>query len=278
MVIVRIPTIYGILSVLIQLYMKILLPAALCVLCINCMDNHKPETSPPGNMPSIQTGVFYSEIGAIPSPGGYKRKEVADSSFAGWLRKLPLKKDKTVYLYNGQKKINQLSQYAVLEVSIGTQDLLQCADAVIRLRAEYLYGKKSCKPFSFYDFSGKEYRWKGNQNRQQFDNYLATVFGWCGSASLEKQMKPVPDIWQMQAGDVFVKGGFPGHAVIIVDMAENEKGEKIFMLAQGYMPAQDIHVLINPFDEETGPWYNLSTAEKIYTPEWTFSKEQLKTW
>lgn len=31
---------------------------------------------------------------------------------------------------------------------------------------------------------------------------------------------------KMKIGDVFIKGGSPGHAVIIVDMAENDKGEK----------------------------------------------------
>ncbi|MBK8952609.1 MAG: hypothetical protein IPM85_10315 [Chitinophagaceae bacterium] len=107
---------------------------------------------------------------------------------------------------------------------------------------------------------------------------MANVFGWCGSASLEKQMGKVSSITEMQPGDVFVKGGFPGHAVIVVDMAANEKGQKVFMLAQGYMPAQDIHVLVNPLDAEGDPWYHLTGAEKIYTPEWTFSKEQLRRW
>ena len=40
----------------------------------------------------------------------------------------------------------------------------------------------------------------------------------------------------------------PGHVVLIVDMAENDKGEKIFMLAQSYMPAQQTQILINPSD------------------------------
>ena len=45
----------------------------------------------------------------------------------------------------------------------------------------------------------------------------------------------------MQIGDVLIQGGSPGHAVIVVDMAENPAtGEKLYLLAQSYMPAQDI--------------------------------------
>ena len=42
---------------------------------------------------------------------------------------------------------------------------------------------------SFMDYSGKWYNWLGGANRPWFDNYLQTVFGWCGSASLEKQFE-----------------------------------------------------------------------------------------
>lgn len=34
----------------------------------------------------------------------------------------------------------------------------------------------------------------------------------------------------MKIGDIFIKGGSLGYVVIIVDMVENDKGEKIFML------------------------------------------------
>jgi hypothetical protein len=86
----------------------------------------------------------------------------------------------------------------------------------------------------------------------------------------------VTDINDMQAGDVFVKGGFPGHAMIVVDMAMNEKGEKLFMLVQGYQPAQD--VVINPNNEKISPWYELKDLNDLITPEWHFTKDQLKRW
>lgn len=71
-------------------------------------------------------------------------------------------------------------------------------------------------------------------------------------------------------------GGSPGHAVIIVDMAINDDDEKIFILAQSYMPAQQTQILINPMDENMGVWYSLKEKEKLLTPEWTFELDELK--
>lgn len=49
------------------------------------------------------------------------------------------------------------------------------------------------------------------------------------------------DLKDAAVGDVFLKGGSPGHVVMIVDMCENENGKKAFLLAQGFMPAQEFH-------------------------------------
>jgi hypothetical protein len=65
--------------------------------------------------------------------------------------------------------------------------------------------------------------------------------------------------------------------VIVVDMAENKRtGEKVFLVAQGYMPAQDIHVLKNSNDGGLSPWYPLEFSETLHTPEWDFEKTELK--
>jgi hypothetical protein len=208
-------------------------------------------------------------IESIPTPAGYKR--VTTDAFGNHLRIINLKKDKTVYLYNGEKKINQTAQYAVLDIPVGVQDLQQCADAVMRLRAEYLCKVK--ERIVFYDNNGKGYEWKPpSYDKMYLQKYLEGVYKTCNSASLEKQMKP-KRMMDMKIGDVLIKGGFPGHVVIVVDMAVNDKGEKVYMLAQSYMPAQDIHILKG----EDGPWYHLK-EEIIYTPEYTFYPNQLRSW
>ena len=49
------------------------------------------------------------------------------------------------------------------------------------------------------------------------------------------------------------------------------------MLVQGYQPAQDIHVVVNPMNGELSPWYEIIDGEDIITPEWHFKKNNLKT-
>jgi hypothetical protein len=207
-------------------------------------------------------------IGSIPTPSGYTR--VQTDGFGTYLRKIDLKKDKTVYLYNGQRKANQDAQYAVLDVSVGDQDLQQCADAVMRLRGEYLLsiGKRP----SFRAVSGK-YITYNFPDKYYSTKYFENVFSFCNSYSLEQQMTHTP-IHNIKIGDVLIKGGFPGHVVIVVDMAVNARGEKVMMLAQSYMPAQDIHVLKGPID---GVWYPVRDGV-IDTPEWTFQSNQARTW
>ena len=98
---------------------------------------------------------------------------------------------------------------------------------------------------------------------------------YASTISLEKELKSV-NIEDISIGDVFIQAGSPGHAIIVVDMAVNEEGEKIFLLAQSYMPAQQTQVLLNPMDKEMGPWYSLKDKEKLITPEWRFELSDLK--
>lgn len=234
----------------------------------------------------------------IKVPEGFERVKVEDDSFAFYLRNLPLKAhDAKVLYYNGSVKNNDIHA-AVIDIDVGSRDLQQCADAVMRLRAEYLYNKGEYDKIHFNFTNGfkadyskwmQGYRIEVSQNKTSwvkktessrdyaaFRKYLDIVFAYAGTLSLSQELEPVP-VKEMKIGDVFIKGGSPGHAVIVVDMAENKEiGEKIFLLAQSYMPAQDIHVLKNMQSEGLSPWYTLNFEDKLLTPEWTFEKESLK--
>lgn len=262
-------------GLLLSVTMKNFLPLVLLFLP-SCQQKNKEFVTSDSILAEPKAAAAYKFIGEIATPVGYARTPATKNSFAEWLRTVPLKKDKRVFLYNGSLKPNQAAQFAVVDIPVGNKDLQQCADAVMRLRAEYLYLNK--KPMAFMDYSGKWYNWNGEGNRNMFDNYLQNVFGWCGSASLDKQLKPVADFSTIKAGDVLVRGGFPGHAITVVDIATNNKGQKVYLLAQGYQPAQDIHVLNNPMDATLSPWYVVGTANLIITPEWRFSKDNLKMW
>jgi hypothetical protein len=236
----------------------------------------------------------------ISPPLGYERSVPPRGSFEEWLRHLPLKPgNPPVYLHDGRPKANQEVHVAVVDIDVGKLDLQQCADAIIRLRAEFLYARQRLDQIHFNFTNGETAffsRWiegyrpsiKGNQvawrktagkdkSHSSLVAYLGTVFSYAGTASLARELQPVSDIHDMRIGDVFIQGGFPGHGVIVVDMAENkESGKKVFALAQSYMPAQDLHILRNPARNPSTPWYDFEFGETLQTPEWTFRKSHLK--
>lgn len=228
--------------------------------------------------PFTERSAVFETINAIPPPLGYERTLPEQGSFGEWLRVIKLKKDNHVYLYNGALKKNQSAHFAVLDIPVGKKDLQQCADAIIRLRAEYLFDKKRYNEISFSDNNNTVYRWEGGSSKTAFTDYLENVFCRCGTASLQKQLKSVADLQQIQPGDIFIKGGFPGHAMIVLDVAINKEGKKMFMLAQSYMPAQDIHIVKNPVNPTISPWYEVPDSNELVTPEWTFYKQSLRTW
>ena len=242
-----------------------------------------------------------SSVGKITLPSNYKRIPAPEKSFGNYLRSFPIADDQIVHLYNGEEKRNQNAQYAVLKIDVGNRDLQQCADAVMRLRAEYLFQNKRYDKIAFNFTSGDEasfsqyakgYRavingnnvsWvkkgKEDYSYKNFRKYMNLVFSYAGTHSLSKELKNIDNLEDINIGDVFIKGGFPGHAVIVMDVAKHKtSGKKIFLLAQSYMPAQDIHILKNPNSTALNPWYSADFKDKLYTPEWTFDKNQLKRW
>ena len=236
---------------------------------------------------------------AIPPPTGFTRVTKAPGSFAAWLAELPMRADGApVLLFNGARKWRQDAHVAVVDIDVGSRDLQQCADAIMRLRAEWQWATRRHREIGFNYTGGGRVSWarwaKGERPSQDgkrwsakgradssyasFRRYMNQIFSFAGTYSLERELKPVV-LEAMQIGDVFIKGGFPGHAVIVADMAENaQTGEKRFLLLQSYMPAQDIHVLKNPADPDGSPWYALNFDGDLRTPEWTFARNSLKRW
>lgn len=220
----------------------------------------------------------FATIGNIPVPEGYTRLPAVSNSFAAWLRNIPLKKSNTVYLYDSSIRYDQSSQFAVLDISVPHNNLQQCADAVMRLRAEYLFENKNYNAIHFTDNVNTNYAFHAPYTKENLMHYLETVFGMCGTASLSKQLKKTDAFSTIMPGDVIIRGGFPGHAVIVVDVAQNAAGKKIFMLAQGMMPAQDVHVVKNPVDTKLSPWYEVNDNTQLVTPNYVFNVSELMCW
>jgi Domain of unknown function (4846) len=238
----------------------------------------------------------------LPPPPGFTRVPAAAGSFSNWLRGLPLlPASAPVMLHTGRPKWRQDVHAAVVDIDIGAKDLQQCADAVMRLRAEYLRanGRSAAiafndtgagQPMSYTRFAnGERPRAEGrgliwsvraapDQSYAGFRRYMDTVFVWAGTYSLERELVSVSTT-DIQVGDVFIKGGFPGHAVLVVDVAVNAgTGEKRILLAQSFMPAQNIHVLKSAADPST-PWTPVPPQNQAFaTPEWIFPAASLKRW
>jgi hypothetical protein len=246
----------------------------------------RPGAYPWPKSASSYGGTIESRFAA---PDGYARVAVADGGFGAWLRSLPLLPGKPdVRLFNGALKGNQAAHIAVIDLDVGTRDLQQCADAVIRLRAEYLRqagrGRDVCFRFTNGEpaawtrwadgfrpvIEGRRTSWvrtaKPGSGYSAFRDYLTAVFRYAGTASLERELTPAD---RVEPGDVFIEGGFPGHAVIAVDVVESPAGRAV-LLAQSYMPAQQVHVLVDAGDPAMSPWYRYDPSAPLETPEWRF--------
>lgn len=264
----------------------------------SCIDNIKSVASDQANKTTSNTPA---DIRGISLPQGFRYVDDGDTAYSKWLLDLKLKKSNVVYLYNGALKSNQHVQYGVLDIDIGKKDLVQCADAVMKLRADYLFQQKKYDQLNFTATCGDELsfqrwlkgtRWKEKGNslvtynihkeiiniQNEYNSFMQFVFSYCGTYSLSKQLRSVNKIDSMQAGDVFIQGGFPGHAITVMAVAKNNAGKKIFLLSQGYMPAQDIHILKNYNEPDLSPWYDLAEIYPLYTPEWQFESGSLKRW
>jgi hypothetical protein len=203
-----------------------------------------------------QYNIVQSILNRIQAPEGFVRIPSSDGSFGQWLRRIPLLPGRPdVKLFNGSLKGNQDAHHAVINMDVGSKDLQQCADAVMRLRAEYLYaqGKDDLITFNFTSghacpfskwkqglrpkINGNSVTWQGGgttgRSYANFKSYLQMVFNYAGTASLAKELKKVEDPSKIEIGQVFIRGGFPGHAVIVMDVAEKAgTGERMFLLAQ----------------------------------------------
>ena len=230
-------------------------------------------------------------------PEGYER--TFNDAYSKFLRKLPLKKNNIVKYYNGEEKYNDNIWDAVFDYKTGTHRWHQCADAAIYLKALYNYENKLYNKLSFHFtngdlttyndwLSGIDYKVDSNdtnklikyQSKNRVDNFetfinwlTERVMLWAGTWSIEEYETDPIKIKDARPGDLFIEGGFPGHAVTIVDMVENDKGKKKFILSQSYMPSQEQQILINR--ENGSVWYNLDEFKDIVTPEWSFTVTQL---
>jgi len=216
---------------------------------------------------------------AFPPPDGAER--VPGDAFGAWLGTLELAPvDEPVRTWNGALVSHEAR---VVRLPLVPGDLQQCADSAIRLRAEWL--KAQGGEISFHATSGDPIpwsRWQGGERPYESENrlhwrpgtqggweaYLAAVFTWAGTRSLALDTRPTD---APRPGHLLVDPGSPGHAVVLLDVAERD-GEVLLLVGEGFMPAQSFHVELGPI-EGWWPW-----EDGLVLPHWSFEATQLRQW
>lgn len=222
-------------------------------------------------------------------PAGFARVDVAPGSFAAWLRGLPIRTDRThVLAYDGRRLIRPSA--AVVALDVGDRDVQQCADTALRLHAEYLWHRGAADQAAYHFTSGDRSSWrdwragerfrvsgsrverirgaKRPATRAAWRGWLDHLFRYAGTRSLRRDADPVGDR-AFEAGDVLVQPGGPGHAVMLLDIAAHPDGRRAALIGQGFMPAEDLHVLFMPTALD-GHWFVLPAddAGRVLTPSW----------
>lgn len=227
----------------------------------------------------------------FPTENGFTRVKLDRHSFGAFLRNLPLAAPNTpVRSYRGDviREGNHPNVAAVVAIDVGSRDLQQCADAILRLHAEWRYAEghrdheykaASGTKLSFgRHAAGMRLRVDGNSlsfvhaaRRQEpthalLREWLDDVFGWANTGALARDGKRVA-IADLRPGDFFVLTGVPyGHAVLVLDMAVDTQGRKALLLGQSFVPAQNVHVLRpNP----SSAWFVVNDDDdSVTTPFW----------
>ena len=229
----------------------------------------------------------------VTTPKGYERVTYPQGTFQHFIQNYRLKDfGSKVINYDGSEYFYQSGHIGILDVSVPKNGLQQCADALIRLRSEYLWQKNQQSKIGFEFTSGHYCSWKkyaegyrpkikGNKvsfhkiatednSKANFYKYLNLIYTYSGTLSLYTELPKVNDSNNLKIGDMLVYPGTPGHIIMIVDEAKNETGEKRFILAQGNTPAQSVHMLKNPNDNSINPWYTLELGSYVEVPGYYF--------
>lgn len=229
---------------------------------------------------------------AAAPPPGFARVSVASGSLGEWLRHLPMRTGSpTVHAHDG--RVLRAPAAHVLAMDVGSRDLQQCADSAIRLLSEFAWESGRADELGWHFTSGDRSDWSDwvdgerfiigrtverragaprSTDHESFRSWLDLIFTYAGTRSLASEGEAVGPS-PVQAGDVFVSPGSPGHAVVVLDVAVDGSGRRVALLGQGFMPAQEFHVLKGGGGRSEvldSTWFLLpsSDADVLDTPSW----------
>jgi hypothetical protein len=222
-------------------------------------------------------------------PPGYTRVPVQPDSFGAWLRGLPMAPaDTAVTRFDGTVTRPADDEYlaGVVAIDLGTTDLQQSADALVRLHAEWLWSRGARGEISYPGatrLSMPLARWEKGQrvvaeganvywalraepvtiDYAEFRHFLDQVFTWVNSTSLTRRAARVEDPASLAPGDFFLHTKPPGHVAVVLDLAAKPSGERLALLGQALSPAESIHV-VRP--GRATAWFSLRPGRDLFTP------------
>jgi hypothetical protein len=222
----------------------------------------------------------------FPAPPGYKRVKVEPNSFAEWLRGLPMAAEGTpAKSFDGKETLAGDDDFmaGVVAIDVGSQDLQQSSDVIIRLHAEYMWSRGDKEQIAYRSATKLSLplsRWEKGQrliaqgpnvfwavqgkpadvDHAEFRRYLDAVFTWANSTSLSPRSTPVEDPKELTAGNFFLQSQ---DVAVVLDMAEKPSGERVALLAKSRTPAENIHVL-RP--GKATAWFSIRPPVPVMTP------------
>lgn len=228
-------------------------------------------------------------------PENFSRASYAADSFSAYIQQyhlLPF--DAEVINYDGKPYFYQQGHVGVLDVPVPSNGLQQCADALIRLRAEYLWQHNRKDEIAFNFTSGHRCSWisyaegyrpkingnkvsfhrtaSANHSEENFYRYLNLMYTYSGTQSLFDELPKITSLENIEVGDMLIQPGFPGHVMMVVDKATSENDSILFIFAQGNTPAQSVHILKNPNDAVISPWFEITLGQPLMIPTYHFDE------
>lgn len=234
----------------------------------------------------------------IQTPEDFKRTEVEQGSFGEYIRDYKLLPHGTkLPVYDGTT-LSSSGAAAIFDISLGDDGYQQCADSIIRLYSDYYYENGQYDKITFQFSNGDECsykRWrKGKRmlvfgehsfeiqgalpddSEQQYRNYLKEVMNYAGTISLQKESSVI-SADELKIGDFICNDS---HVVMVVDVAENKKGEKIYLFGQSFIPSVCFHIIANGDGEQADAWFTQQQIQKdsFRIGEYSFKKSDIRRW
>src|SRR5664279_1354634 len=196
----------------------------------------------PSHFPSDTSIVPSSAPSPVPSAGSavpdFQTLKYPTDSWYSFLQHLPAE-DQPIVDYKGNPVSNPNKGFRILTYDVGRADLQQCADALMRIRAEFLFSRKKYEEIGFHFCSGIYYPWtdylrgkrplmKGNNqvvvqtsailqaSHNTLREYLDIVYAYANTVSLCRELKQTD---RLETGTVIIYPGNPGHCCMIIDEA-----------------------------------------------------------